>query len=126
MADSTTKTTEFPKNLAHLKPHFAPNPKKHLVFLNVHEYVHTQQNPRVFNILSLTLYEGVAEFVASKALGVKSPNPQIEFGKENAERIREVYETEMFYPNNVYKWLDGNAPNEFGKRFGVLCWISDL
>jgi hypothetical protein len=116
MADSTTKTSEFPENLAHLKPHFATNPKKHLVFLNVHEYVHTQQNPRVFNILSLTLYEGVAEFVASKSLGVKSPNPQIEFGMENAERIREVYETEMFYPNNVYKWLDGNAPNEFGIR----------
>ncbi|CAM1356084.1 hypothetical protein [Tenacibaculum ascidiaceicola] len=116
MADSKTVTSEFPKNLSHLKSHFATNPNEHLVFLNVHEYVHTQQNPRVFNILSLTLYEGVAEFVASKALGVKSPNPQIEFGKKNTERIREVYETEMFYPNNLYKWLDGNAPNEFGMR----------
>ncbi|MGG6232413.1 hypothetical protein [Tenacibaculum sp. SDUM215027] len=116
MADSKTVTSEFPQNLSHLKSHFATNPNEHLVFLNVHEYVHTQQNPRVFNILSLTLYEGVAEFVASKALGVKSPNPQIEFGKKNTERIREVYETEMFYPNNLYKWLDGNAPNEFGMR----------
>jgi len=116
MADHTTQTSEFPENLSHLKSHFATNPKKHLVFLNVHEYVHTQQNPRVFNILSLTLYEGVAEFVASKALGVKSPNPQIKFGNENTERIRKVYETEMFYPNNLYKWLDGNAPNEFGMR----------
>jgi len=116
MADSKTETSEFPENLSHLKSYFKTNPNKHLVFLNLHEYVHTQQNPRVFNIISLTLYEGVAEFVASKALGVKSPNPQIEFGKKNAERIREVYETEMFYPNNLYKWLDGNAPNEFGMR----------
>jgi len=116
LADSTTETSEFPENLAHLQSHFAINPKKHLVFLNVHEYLHTQQKSRVFNILSLTLYEGVAEFVACKALEVKSPNPQIEFGKKNAERIREVYETEMFYPNNLYKWLDGNAPNEFGMR----------
>lgn len=116
LADSTVETDEFPENLSHLKPHFATNPNKHLVFLNVHEYVHTQQNPRVFNILSLTLYEGVAEFIASKALDKASPNPQIEFGKENAKRIREVYETEMFYPNNRYKWLDGNAPNEFGMR----------
>lgn len=116
LADSTTETDEFPENLSHLKPHFATNPNKHLVFLNVHEYVHTQQNPRVFNILSLTLYEGVAEFIASKALDKASPNPQIAFGKENAKRIREVYETEMFYPNNLYKWLDGNAPNEFGMR----------
>jgi len=116
MADSKTETSEFPESLSHLESHFATNPNKHLVFLNVHEYVHTQQSPRVFNILSLTLYEGVAEFVASKALEKKSPNPQIEFGKKNAERIREVFETEMFYPNNLYKWLDGNAPNEFGIR----------
>ncbi len=116
LADSSTVTSEFPENLAHLKTHYATNPNKHLVFLNVHEYVHTQQTPRVFNILSLTLYEGVAEFVAHKALGLPSPIPQIEFGKKNAQRIREVYETEMFYPNLLYKWLDGSAPNEFGMR----------
>ncbi len=116
MADNKTETSEFPENLAHLKSHFLTNPNKNLVFLNVHEYVHTQQNPRVFNILSLTLYEGVAEFVASKALEKKSPNPQIDFGKKNVERIREVFELEMFYPNNLYKWLDGNAPNEFGMK----------
>ncbi len=116
LADNTTETSEFPENFSYLKSHFATNPNKHLVFLNVHEYVHTQQNPRVFNILSLTLYEGVAEFVASKALDKSSPNPQIAFGKDNAKRIREVYETEMFYPNNLYKWLDGNAPNEFRMR----------
>ena len=116
MADSTTDTSELPENLSHLKAHFATNPKKNLVFLNVHEYIHTQQNPRVFNIISLSIYEGVAEFVAAKSLGVSSPNPQIEFGKRNATRIREVFEKEMFYPNNLYKWLDGNAPNEFGMR----------
>jgi hypothetical protein len=116
MTDNTTETDEFPESLSHLKSHFKTNPKNHLVFLNVHEYVHTQQNPRVFNILSLAIYEGVAEFVAAKALGISSPNPQIEFGKGNANRIREVFEKEMFYPNNLYKWLDGSAPNEFGMR----------
>ena len=116
MADSKTETSEFPENLSHLKSYFKSNPNKHLVFLNLHEYVHTQQNPRVFNMLSLVLYEGVAEFVATKALEVSSPNPQIEFGKTHANRIREVFEKEMFYPNNRYKWLDGNAPNEFGMR----------
>ena len=116
MADSTTETSEFPENLSHLKSHFATNPNKHLVFLNVHEYVHTQQKPKVFNILSETIYEGVAEFVATNILGISSPTPQIEFGKRNAQRVREVFEREMFYPNNLYKWLYGNAPNEFGMR----------
>jgi len=87
MADSKTETSEFSENLVHLKSYFNTNPNKHLIFLNTHEYVHTQQNPRVFNILSLVLYEGVAEFVATKTLEVSSPNPQIEFGKGNANRI---------------------------------------
>ncbi len=116
MADSKTITDEFPEELSHLKTHYASNPKNHLVFLNVHEYIHTQQNPREFNILSLTIYEGIAEFISTIALNIDSPNPQIEHGKNNAKRIREVFEKEMFYPNNRYKWLDGNAPNEFGMR----------
>lgn len=116
MTDSKTETSEFPENLAHLKSYFKTNPKEHLVFLNLHEYVHTQQNPQVFNILCLTLYEGVAEFVGEKAIGISTPNPQIEFGKGNANRIREVFEKEMFYPNNLGKWLNSNASNEFDMR----------
>ena len=116
MADSSCNATEFPEEMDYLRTYFQTNPNRHLVFLNVHEYVHTQQQPRVHNILSLTLYEGVAEFVAALALRTSSPNPQISFGKANAGRIREVFETEMFYPNNRYKWLDGNDPNEFGMR----------
>ncbi|MEZ4984690.1 MAG: hypothetical protein R2795_06595 [Saprospiraceae bacterium] len=116
MTDSLTDASEFPEEFSHLPTHFATNPKKHLVFLNIHEYVHTQQTPIEHNILSLVIYEGVAEFVAVKALGVSSPNPQIAFGKANADRIRAVFEQEMFYPNNLYKWLHGNSPNEFGMR----------
>jgi hypothetical protein len=116
MADSATPTSEFPERLSHLKSYFQSNPNQHPVFLNIHEYVHTQQKEQVFNILSLTLYEGVAEFVAATVLGVESPNPQIAFGKKNAERIREVYERELFYFNNLGKWLNSNAPNEFGMR----------
>jgi hypothetical protein len=116
MADSKTVTSEFPESLSHLKTHFNTNPKDHLVFLNLHEYIHTQQNPQVFNILSLTIYEGVAEFIAEKALDSPTPNPQIGFGKKNANRIREVFENEMFYFNNLGKWLNSNSQNEFGMR----------
>lgn len=116
MADSSTPTNEFPESLSHLKSYFQSNPNQHLVFLNIHEYVHTQQREQMFTILGLTLYEGVAEFVAATVLGIESPNPQIAFGKKNAERIREVFERELFYFNNLGKWLNSNAPNEFGMR----------
>ncbi|WP_138434606.1 gliding motility protein GldB-related protein [Winogradskyella algicola] len=116
MADTNTNTSELPENLSYVKSYFATNPKKNLVFLNIHEYVHTQQKPRVYNLLSSVIYEGVAEFVTVKALNQPSPNPQIKFGKNNANRIREVFENEMFYVANFDKWLNGDAPNEFGMR----------
>jgi hypothetical protein len=116
MADTNTVTSEFPENLSYLKPYFSTDPNKNLVFLNIHEYVHTQQKAMVYNLLSSVIYEGVAEFVTVKALNQPSPNPQIAFGKSNAERIREVFEDEMFYVANFDKWLNGDEPNEFGMR----------
>ena len=116
LADSTTVTKEFPENLSHLVTYYKTNPKDDLVFLNVHEYIHTQQKEMVFNLLSLVIYEGVAEFISTKALNVPSPNPQISFGKENAASIRETFEQEMFYIVNRGKWLNGDVPNRFGMR----------
>jgi len=116
MTDSTTVTEEFPESLSHLPAHFKTNPLDHLTFLNIHEYIHTQQKPIVHNLLSQSIREGVAEFVPTVILNTSSPNPQIEFGKQNAKRIREVYEHELFYVNNLPKWLNSNASNEFGMR----------
>ncbi len=116
MADSTTIVDEFPDELSHLPAHFKTNPINHLVFLNIHEYIHTQQKPIVNNLLSQSIREGVAEFIPTIVLGTSSPNPQIEFGKSNSTRIREVYEDELFYVVNLPKWLNSNAANEFGMR----------
>ena len=83
MADSNVITSEFGKNLSHLPTYFATNPVKNLTFLNVHEFIHTQQRALVENLLSMCLYEGVAEFISCKATGKKSSSPAIEFGKHN-------------------------------------------
>jgi hypothetical protein len=117
MTDKNTVSSDFPAGTGEaLRTFFDTNPLENLVLLNVHEYVHTQQKPLVDNILSYAIYEGVAEYVSSKALGVPSPVPAIEFGKNNAAIVRDKFEREMFYINNRYKWLYGNAPNEFGIR----------
>lgn len=116
MADSTVETSELPESMSHLGSYFKTNPKNDMLFLNIHEYIHTQQKPLVYNLLSIAIFEGVAEFITTKALGIESPNQSIEFGKRNADRIKEVFELEMFYPNNQDKWFWGNAPNEFGVR----------
>ncbi|MEZ4797886.1 MAG: hypothetical protein R2785_12050 [Flavobacteriaceae bacterium] len=118
LTDKSTISTEFPEEEREdRRTFFDSNPIKNIVLLNIHEYVHTQQKPMVHNLLSLAIYEGVAEFVSVKAMGVPSAAPAIEYGKKNKDRVREKFEQEMFYPNNRFKWLwDSGSANEFGVR----------
>lgn len=116
LADKETPTNEFPENLSHLRNYFDSEPSKNIVFLNIHEYVHTQQKTTIGNsLLAQTVLEGVAEFIAEKALETKSPNPQIEFGRNNDAKIKAKFELEMFSPN-LYNWIWNSSNNEFGMR----------
>lgn len=117
MTDKNTVTTEFPERQGNaLRTFFDSEPINDIVLLNVHEYVHTQQKPIVHNILSKVIYEGVAEFVSTLALNTPSSTPAVAYGKRNPEKVRAIFEQEMFYPNNERKWLYSNAPNAFGIR----------
>ncbi|UTW62903.1 hypothetical protein KFE98_01730 [bacterium SCSIO 12741] len=115
MADSSIDISEF-EGRTHdwLATYFGSNPLDHLVLLNVHEYVHTQQHPISDRLLYRVLYEGVAEFVSVKAMGVPSAAPAIEYGKGNP-RVKEKFEKEMFY-EWTHDWLWSNSVNEFGVR----------
>lgn len=116
LADDKTATDEFPAQFQHLKAYFSQNPVQQLVFLNVHEYVHTQQVTTIGNyLLSQCVLEGVAEFVAEKALGVASPNPPIAYGKANDSALKAVFVKSMFSPHSSY-WLYSNRANPFGMR----------
>lgn len=116
LADKETPTHEFPENLSHLQSYFDSEPNKNTTFLNIHEYVHTQQKTTIGNsLLAQTVLEGVAEFVAEKVLETKSPNPQIEFGRNNDTKIKAKFELEMFSPN-LYNWIWNSSNNEFGMR----------
>ena len=117
MTDKNTITDEFPENIRNARRlFFDSEPINDLVLLNIHEYVHTQQKPFVDNLLSYVIHEGIAEFVSVKAMNVPSAAPAIAYGKKNNEKIRARFEQEMFNINNLYKWLWGDSPNEFGVR----------
>jgi hypothetical protein len=117
MADRQTDISEFEgRTKEWLETFFNSDPIDNLVLLNVHEYVHTQQNPQVNNLLSIAIREGVAEFVSTLAMDMPSVTPAINFGKNNALAVREKFELEMFYPNNQPKWFWSNYPNDFGVR----------
>lgn len=116
MANAETYTEEIKTDFPYLIDYFKTNPINDLEFLNVHEYIHTQQKSTIGNsLLAQTMMEGVAEFLAEIALKIKSPNPQIEFGYQNEEKIKLAYTKEMFSPN-VYNWLWNSQNNEFKMR----------
>lgn len=116
LGDNKTDLSELPDNLSHLKTFFEGNPKEKIVFLNTHEYVHTQQKTTIGNsLLSQTLIEGVAEFVAEKALGVDSPNPQIVFGEAHESEIKAAFSKEITSPL-LSNWFWNDENNRFGIR----------
>lgn len=116
LTDSTIITSEFDQQYPHLRNYFNTNPINNVVFLNIHEYIHTQQKETIgATLLSQTIMEGVAEFLAEIVLETKSPNPQIEYGYKNEERIKREFEKEMFSPN-IYNWIMNSLENQFGMR----------
>ncbi len=116
MADSTVVTEELPGRLGeNLRAYFDGNPITHIAFLNVHEYVHTQQGAFGSTLLQIALQEGVAEFVAVLATGKPSPTPALAFGQSNEPTVRDRFVTEMFSPN-TNDWLYNNFSNDFEMR----------
>lgn len=117
MTDKKTVTSEFPKELDYFKNYIKNEPIKDLAFLNVHEYVHTQQNAYYgYDLLSQAVFEGSAEFIAEIAMNQASIQPSIKYGKKNEERVKELFIKEMFSPF-IYHWFQNNPEdNEFGVR----------
>lgn len=116
MTDSSTVTKELPERFSYLPPYFATNPIKETVFLNVHEYVHTQQKTTIGNnLLEQCVLEGVAEFITVIALNKTSPNQCIGFGKKNDRKIKEAFTKEIF--SSLFdNWLWNDFNNQFKMR----------
>lgn len=116
LADKNTDVSELPESFNNLKTHFASNPIDGIMFGNVHEFVHTQQKTTVCdNLLGQSVMEGVAEFLAVRALETPSTSPAITYGKNNEQRVKEVFAKEMFNPFYSF-WFYSNAQNEFNTR----------
>ena len=86
LSDKSVHTSELPQHLQYFYNTFTPI--NDIELLCTHEYVHTQQKELVHNLLSYCLYEGVAEFVSTKATGIPSFTPAINFGRSNENRVK--------------------------------------
>lgn len=114
LADRTTIIDELPR---WRQPFYkTQNPLNELPLLCTHEYIHTQQKELVENLLSMCLYEGVAEFVSCKVTSTKSDAPAIEFGKANQKIVIDKFVSDLFIMTNNYNWLWGENRNDLKVR----------
>lgn len=114
LADMNTFVDELPE---WRQPFYrTQNPIQELALLCTHEYVHTQQREFVENLLSMCLYEGVAEFISCKVTGKESAAPAIAFGKANEKLVVEKFVEDLFLMSNNYNWLWGENENELKVR----------
>jgi len=114
LADDNTIINELPEwRQAFYKDY---KPLKNLALLCTHEYIHTQQNEIVENLLSMCLYEGIAEFISCKVTGKPSNSPAIKFGKENEKIIVEKFVEDLYLMTNNNNWLWGENRNELKVR----------
>lgn len=114
LADKTTIIDELPGWRQSF--YKTQNPLKELPLLCTHEYIHTQQKELVLNLLSMCLYEGVAEFISCKVTNTTSDAPAIEFGKANPKIVVDKFVTDLFVMTNNYNWLWGENRNELKVR----------
>lgn len=114
LADTATIIDELPE---WRKPFFKQyQPPQSTALLCAHEYIHTQQKQLVQNLLSMCLYEGVAEFVSCKATGKKSNVPAVEFGRANHEKVISQFVADLYLMSNNYNWLWGENRNHLKIR----------
>lgn len=114
LADKTTVIDELP---SWRQPFYqTQNPINEIALLCTHEYIHTQQKEIVHNLISMCLYEGVAEFISCKVTGKKSDAPAIEFGKANQKIVLDKFVSDLFLMTNNYSWLWGENRNDLKVR----------
>lgn len=114
LGPKTVDVSEFKGVRDHTAKYYKIDPPKYLSFLTVHEYVHTQQKEIPDNLLSHTLREGFAEFIAILATGQASPWEAFTYGPENDMFVRDTFEAQLFNGRSFGNWLWNSNDNVFG------------
>lgn len=87
-----------------LKNVFAKQSLDNIVYLNIHEYIHTQQNGNRTNVLSQSIAEGSCDFIAELALGKPIQTQYLSYGRAHKNKITKLFKKEMF-SSNYSNWL---------------------
>jgi hypothetical protein len=100
--DPSTNVSEFPNKW--LEGVFKNQQSGNIVPLNIHEYVHTQQNGEPENLLGQAIKEGACDFITELVIGKPLQNNYLLYGSAHEADLKESFMLDMFTP--VYSnWL---------------------
>lgn len=116
----TTDVSEFKNDW--FKNVFAKQSLDNIVYLNIHEYVHTQQKPNESSILlHQTIREGSCDFITELILGKPLETQYISYGKAHFEELKKQFKEEMFssyLPNWLYNGTSKGEKADLGYFIG--------
>ena len=106
VSDKYVDTSEFQGDdwLVWLKNLFQTQSIDNLVYLNTHEYIHTQQSGSNRRVLNKSLQEGAADFMAELVVERELNSTYITYGKEHYQEVLTDFKDEMF-TENLDNWL---------------------
>ncbi len=87
-----------------LKALFAGQSLDNIVFLNIHEYIHTQQHGASNTVLGYSIKEGSCDFIAELVLNKPLHTKYRSYGEAHAVEVKDRFKKEMF-TNNFSNWL---------------------
>ncbi|MFL5739944.1 MAG: DUF2268 domain-containing putative Zn-dependent protease, partial [Flavisolibacter sp.] len=101
-ATSSTDVSEFTNPW--LRSVFQHQSSGNIVPLNIHEYVHTQQNGEPKNLLATAIKEGSADFITALVMEKPLQANYIQYGREHDSLLKENFKRELF-TTNYNDWL---------------------
>ena len=111
-ADASVDTSEFTEGwYAFLAQLFQTQTLDNMVYLNVHEYVHTQQTENDPYVLAHCLKEGSCDFIAELVLEDSLTSPYITYGLKNEESIKVKFMEDLF-KEDTSDWLYNSGDTE--------------
>ena len=106
VADSLVDVSEFKNNW--LPNVFKKQSLDNIVFLNIHEYVHTQQNYQGKDVLSESIREGACDFIAELIINTPYKSQYMIYGINNEEEIKKKFKEDM-NTKRYENWLSNGS-----------------
>ncbi len=105
--NAATDVSEFPDNW--LAGVFKSQETNNLVPLNIHEYIHTQQNGEAQNLLGQAIKEGACDFITELVMQQPLQSNYLQYGRQHEAELKEPFKQQMF-TTAYYNWLyNGSA-----------------